>query len=458
MKMHFHYPMRLGNGAGRLLTVLGLVFSAAASGHAQNATRQTCEGKDPVGYIGISGVECNCTIGPPGSKRTWSFRTEPKVTSLEMDAPAGRLLRTGDVITHVNGKLITTRAGAQELANVRPGEPVVLTIRRNGLTQTYAVTPAAACPTDTRLLGIYAPDVPAGRAPAARAGAGAQGTTPRPPRSVPTPPPPPRAPRAPTPPVPRASFGMGLSCSDCSIKVSEKNNSTTMSFSQPPEVYSIERDGPADKAGIRRGDVITHVNGKSIDSPEGGNLFANAKPGQTVSFTVQRGGERKTILVPAAARATPSPQLTKSSESLERARASLSQLQRQQAAQMRQIQEELQRSQRTEQAKLRELQRAMLNQEREHLARLSELAAELTRTEQRMRAAMSDSARAACPVPWTTANASARASRTLRYTGTIGDAEIEVRGANPVSVTESGDEIEISTAGTIVKLKSSKKN
>ena len=48
-------------------------------------------------------------------------------------------------------------------------------------------------------------------------------------------------------------------------------------------------------------------------------------------------------------------------------------------------------------------------------------------------------------------------SRTLRYTGTIGQTEIEVRGANPVSVTESGDEIEITAGGTFVKLKSGKK-
>lgn len=453
MKTHFLKPMRAGAGAGGFLAAFALIFSVAASGHAQNATGKTCDGKDRAGSLGISGIECNCTISSPGSNKTWSFRTEPKITSLEAGTPAGRLLRAGDVITHVNGKLITTHDGAQELADIRPGEPVVLTIRRNGLVQTYAMTPDAACLNDTRRLGIHARETPTGKPGAV---AGAQGA-PRPPKSLSTPAPPVAA-RGVAAVIPRVSFGMGLSCSYCSINVSEKNGIKTMSFSQPPEVYSIERDGPADKAGIRRGDVITHVDGKAIDSSGGGSLFANAKPGQTVKFTVQRGGERKTISVRASARAAPSPQLTKSSESLERARASLSELQREQAAQMRKIQEELKRSQRMEQDKLRELQRSMLNQEREHRARLSELAAELTRTEQRMRAAMSDSARAACPVPWTTAAASARASRTLRYTGTIGDAEIEVRGANPVSVTESGNEIEISTAGTVVRLKRSKKN
>jgi membrane-associated protease RseP (regulator of RpoE activity) len=249
---------------------------------------------------------------------------------------------------------------------------------------------------------------------------------------------------------------MGLSCSNCSIQLHEKNNERTMSFSQPPEVYSIERGGPADKAGIRRGDLITHINGRAMDSDDGGRLFANAKPGQSVTFTIQRGAERKTVSVRAAARSTPLPQLAQSSESLEKARESLTLLQRDQAEQLRKIQEELRRSQRIEDEKLREIQRVLVRQEQEHRRKLAELAKELTGVHNRMRAAMTDSARAVCSIQPPTLAAST-ASRTLRYTGMIGGTEIEVRGANPVSVTESGDEIEITAGGTIVKLKSTKK-
>jgi hypothetical protein len=46
----------------------------------------------------------------------------------------------------------------------------------------------------------------------------------------------------------------------------------------------------------------------------------------------------------------------------------------------------------------------------------------------------------------------------LRYTGVIGDAaEIEVRGPNPVTVTESGDEVTITAGQTQVKVKKPRK-
>ena len=435
------------------LSLAALIVTAAPL-WAQNATTQTCDGKNPVGYLGISGIDCNCTIATPGTRHQWNFRTEPRITSLEMDSPAGKFLKTGDVITHVNGKLITTLDGARELSSVQPGEAVVLTIRRNRQSLKYAITAESVCPTDTRLLGIYAPGVPAAEAPPPQAGVSAR----RPPRAgAPgTPPPAVSAPKAYR--APRASFGMGLSCSgSCSIWVRERNNRSSMSFSQPPEVYSVERGGPADKAGIRRGDVITHINGKAMTSDEGGDLFANAKPGQRVTFTIQRDSDRKTVAVVAAERSTPMPQLAQSSASLEKARASLNEMQRVQAEQIRRIEAELRNSQRVEEEKLRELKRALLRQEQEHRRKLNELSRELTGAQSRMRAAMTDSARGACLAPTPPPPGTTSLSRTLRYTGTIGQTEIEVRGANPVSVTESGDEIEITAGGTVVKLKSGKK-
>jgi hypothetical protein len=437
------------------ISLAALILSAAPA-IAQVATTQTCDGKDPVGYLGISGIDCNCTISSPGSRRQWYFRTEPKITSLEMDSPAGKLLRTGDVITHVNGKLITTADGARELSQINPGEAVVLTVRRNGQSLKYAITAQSVCPKDTRLLGIYAPSLPQGAPPAPGAVAGAArawtGVTPPPSGFVYG-----VAPKIPYRSAPRASFGMGLSCSNCSIKVRERDNTTAMSFSQPPEVYSIEKGGPADKAGIRRGDVITHINGNEMTSDEGGKLFANAKPGQRVAFTVQRGAERKTFTLVAAQRSTPSPQLAQSSASLEKARAALTELQREQAEQIRRMQTDLRGSQRAEEEKLRELQREMLREEQEHRRKLSELSKELMGVHNRMRAAMADSARGACLAPTPAPPGAMTLSRTLRYTGTIGGTEIEVRGSYPVSVTESGGEIEITTGGTVVKLKSGNK-
>jgi hypothetical protein len=249
---------------------------------------------------------------------------------------------------------------------------------------------------------------------------------------------------------------MGLACSgNCSIQISDNNGVRTMKFSQPPEVYSIEKGGPADRAGIKRGDIITHINGKAMDDDEGGRLFANARAGETVRFTIQRGSERKTLSVKAAARTTPMPALAQSTASLERARESLTQLQREQASQMRKLQEVVRQSGKMDQEKLHELQREMLEQEREHKEKLTELARELSRADGRVRAA-TVAPGGSCAVPPHAPMAPGAISRTLRYSGSLGESDIEVRGSNPVSVTENRDEVVISTAGTVVRVKKNK--
>jgi hypothetical protein len=441
------------------LISLALMLSTAPL-MAQDVSK-TCDGKERVGYLGISGIDCDCTISTPGSGHPWSFRSEPKITSLETDSRAGALLKTGDVITAVNGKAITTYEGAQELANVKPGQPVVLTIRRNGTTYKYAITPEGTCPADTRLLGIYAPGRPDGMAPLPSYAVAAPGRTPRaytlPPTAATTPP----SYKLAKPgfnyvPRPWASFGMGLSCNRCTMWFSEGEGTHTMKFTTTPEVYSVEPGGPAARAGIRRGDVITHVNGVEINTEEGSSLFANAMPGDTLRFTVRRGGERKTFAVIGTER-TPAPDVAwaQSSEALATARASVGQLQRNQTQQLRRLEQEMRESQRRHEQDLREAQREMLRAEQDHNRTLNQLSSELARAESRMHAAMTDSARAACSVqpPLPPTGAGSPRTRTLRYTGTLGNTEIEVRGANPVSVSETADEVVITTGGTVVRLK-----
>jgi predicted metalloprotease with PDZ domain len=48
--------------------------------------------------------------------------------------------------------------------------------------------------------------------------------------------------------------------------------------------------GPADIAGLRTGDRITHIDGASILASEGARRFGAVKPGQRVRITVTRGG------------------------------------------------------------------------------------------------------------------------------------------------------------------------
>ena len=68
-------------------------------------------------------------------------------------------------------------------------------------------------------------------------------------------------------------------------------------------VNSVQAGSPADKAGIRRGDVITSVNGAAVkDSNSLRNNVAQMAPGSTVKMTVVRDGKEQAINVTLAER------------------------------------------------------------------------------------------------------------------------------------------------------------
>ena len=63
-------------------------------------------------------------------------------------------------------------------------------------------------------------------------------------------------------------------------------------------VVRVEKDGPADKAGIEAGDVITKVDGKTVErSGDLPRLIGNIKPGTRSSLQVFRRGANKDIAV-----------------------------------------------------------------------------------------------------------------------------------------------------------------
>lgn len=63
-------------------------------------------------------------------------------------------------------------------------------------------------------------------------------------------------------------------------------------------VASVEKDGPAAKAGIEPGDVITAVNGVKVEtSSQLPPMIADIKPGETASLEIWREGRQKTVTV-----------------------------------------------------------------------------------------------------------------------------------------------------------------
>ncbi len=63
-------------------------------------------------------------------------------------------------------------------------------------------------------------------------------------------------------------------------------------------VGDVNKDSPAEKAGIKVGDVITAVNGQKVESSdELRNTIAGIEPGTTVKITLNRKGDEKTVEV-----------------------------------------------------------------------------------------------------------------------------------------------------------------
>ena len=63
-------------------------------------------------------------------------------------------------------------------------------------------------------------------------------------------------------------------------------------------VSSVTPDSPAEKAGLRRGDVIVEYNGRPVtDSDSLVNMVVATKPGTTVPVTIYRDNQRKTLSI-----------------------------------------------------------------------------------------------------------------------------------------------------------------
>ena len=63
--------------------------------------------------IGFSGLECSaCTFydSEDGSMRSWRFTGEPRVLTVDPNGPSQGVVSDGDVLTSIDGMLITTIA------------------------------------------------------------------------------------------------------------------------------------------------------------------------------------------------------------------------------------------------------------------------------------------------------------------------------------------------------------
>jgi len=85
----------------------------------------------PEGWFGFS-ISCDeCGIRVHGNDRQMFFGEAPGVENVEPGSPAARAgIRRGDRLIAVDGAALTTPAGAQRFAAIRPGQTVTWTYRR----------------------------------------------------------------------------------------------------------------------------------------------------------------------------------------------------------------------------------------------------------------------------------------------------------------------------------------
>jgi membrane-associated protease RseP (regulator of RpoE activity) len=423
----------------------GLVGLGLAGGvRAQEVTVRACPAdQEWVVDLGIAGFECNCTYTSlPDGTRYWVFRSEPIVLRTREGGPAARLLHSGDAIVAIDGSLITTREAGRRFANLQAGEKVTLTIRRDSRIQRVELVAEGRCEPGAGLRGTAEPELP-------------------PEPELPT------LPEARAVPQPAAApalamealleaqglgirslraqgwFGFGISCSDCTIEILP-DGARAWEFSEPPEIMLVEPGSPADRAGLRSGDVLVEIDGVPLVNEEAGRRFGAVKPGETVRLTYRRGGTVETVSVTAESRPLADPlsvmiegELTSTEELI---RGLLEEQEKEQA-----LLEELQ-------ADLQATEVAELPGVLERLLRARELAGEVAgQRHEEMAADVLRSLQEAEHVEMLRVDQ-------LRFAGSLGDVEVEVRGPEPVivSVVEEGEEMVILVGETRIRIRKEK--
>jgi hypothetical protein len=431
--------------AGRLMLVLSLTIPNVVAAQGKTQKGQTASAKcsgAPVGFVGISGVVCaNCVFSYPGEGRPSLFATEPRISNIAANSPAASALRVGDILVSVDNKLITTIAGGMRLANLKPGETVVLEVRRRGeVSRHKLVNLPAICPSDPRVLGSRA-------RPGGIIASRNSNNRPLPMRT--NEPTGTVASNPATPSLPRASFGFSISCRECDMHPNE-DGSMIWRFREPPEIYQVDAQSQAFRAGIRRGDVITRIDGVEIISSEGGRKFGQVRPGQSVRFTTRRGSSTRTHQLRAEARRSLEGSTPPGSVRTARADSSLRQL--------GQMIEAMRRQEAEDRSQIEQIRKRQGLELEQLLTRLARQQQELTRQFETMHAELSRAERSPTPPSGVRTEAGLlpnplRDRNTFRYAGKLGDTDIEVRGPAGVVVNETPDSIIITTIDSTIRLK-----
>ncbi len=183
-----------------------------------------------------------------------------EVTAVEEDSPAGRAgLRKGDVVLEMNGQRVEGVEQFVRMVREMPvGREAKLTVSRGGDVQT--MTAKVAQRKSWTFTGDRAMAIPA----------------------IPVPNTPP-APRVSMPDMPRATMSWRSGPLGVEAETLKGGLAEYFGVKQGVLIRSVSKGSPADKAGLKAGDVITRVNDKPVESPS------------DVAAIVRERADRKTI-------------------------------------------------------------------------------------------------------------------------------------------------------------------
>jgi hypothetical protein len=211
----------------------------------------------------------------------------------------------------------------------------------------------------------------------------------------------------PAPPAmmtPRGWFGFAFEGAKYRVRPATRDSAPVWRFYGQPRISLVELGSPAARGGLQRGDVIVALDGASILTPVAGRRFGGTRPGQVVRLTVIRDGEERKVTVTAGERP-----------------------ERRVRMQYFDLQQEL--------GRLRDM-----SGDEQMRRELDELRRQLDRT--RIREDVRRQMETGTP-----------AAQRLRYAGTIGESEVEVRGSESVIVNSDGNEMLINIGNSVVKIR-----
>jgi len=218
--------------------VVGALLLALASGAFLGAQ----EGRGPQGFLGIA-------VGPEGEAKGGI-----RIRDVLPDSPAAKAgLKSSDVLVKLNDQKMTDGDSFfRAIAGKKPGDKVTCVVHRDGKDQTLTAT---------------------------------LGETPR-------------RPGGPTeplrrPPVRGGGVFLGVGTEDLTPELKKSLN---LHADSGVIVGEVVTNSPADKAGLKRNDVITAVDGKAVKTLDDlREALRKAGPGKEVTLQVMRGKEKQTL-------------------------------------------------------------------------------------------------------------------------------------------------------------------